>query len=233
MTQPLRIRIVVFPQMTQLDATGPLQVFATIPVFAPDPGVEIHLVWKTLEPVQTDAVMTLTATTTFAECPRLDVVCVPGGPGTDALLDDPEVIDFVREQGAHATWVTSVCTGALVLGAAGLLRGYRSATHWAAMRYLAEFGAVPTDARVVIDRNRVSGGGVTAGIDFALTLVAQIYGQPLAELIQLRLEYNPQPPFAAGSPATASPERLADYEGRTVAFQEKRAAAVARAVATP
>lgn len=231
MTHPLQIGLVVFPDMTQLDATGPLQVFAGIPFFAPDPGVEVHLLWKDLTPVPTDAIMTIAPTMTFAECPPLDVICVPGGPGIDAIVDDPEVIDFVRRQGESATWVTSVCTGALVLGAAGLLQGYRAATHWAAMGNLAAFGAIATDERVVIDRNRVTGGGVTAGIDFALTLVAELVDRATAEFIQLRIEYNPAPPFEAGSPHTAPPEILASYEERIVPAQARRRAAVARAAA--
>jgi cyclohexyl-isocyanide hydratase len=231
MAQPLRIGLLVFPDMTQLDVTGPLQVFAGIPVFAPDPGVEIHLVWKTLDPVPTDAIMTITPTMTFTDCPPLDVICVPGGPGIDAIVDDPAVVEFVRRQGAEAAWVTSVCTGALVLGAAGLLDGYRAATHWAAMGYLAAFGAIPTYARVVVDRNRVSGGGVTAGIDFALRLVAELVDRRTAESIQLRIEYNPDPPFQAGSPDTAPPDVLVAYELLTEPNQVRRRNAVARAAA--
>ncbi len=231
MTPPLRIGVVVFPDMTLLDATGPLQVFAAIPVFAPAPGVELHVIGATLEPVPTDAVLTVAPTTTFADCPPLDILCVPGGPGVDAILDDPATIDFVRRQGAGARWITSVCTGALVLGAAGLLDGYRAATHWAAMGFLEDFGAVPTDERVVIDRDRVTGGGVTAGLDFALTLVAELLGRAVAEAIQLRIEYLPEPPFAAGSPRTAPPEVVADYRQLTVPMQTRRRDAVARAVA--
>lgn len=229
MAHPLRIGLLVFPDMTQLDATGPLQVFAGIPAFAPDPGVEIHLVWKDLDPVPTDAVMTLAPTTTFGECPPLDVICIPGGPGVDALLGDPEVVDFVRRQGRQASWVTSVCTGALVLGAAGLLEGYRAATHWAAMPYLSAFGAIATDARVVVDRNRVTGGGVTAGIDFALRLVAELLDREIAEYIQLRIEYNPDPPFHAGSPASAPAERVDGYRNLTQSSQARREQAVAAA----
>lgn len=229
MAQPLQIGLVVFPNLTQLDATGPLQVFASIPTFAPDPGVDVHLLWKNLEPVPTDAIMTMTPTMTFADCPPLDVICVPGGPGIDALLGDAEVVDFVRDQGANATWVTSVCTGALVLGAAGLLQGYRAATHWAAMEFLESFGAIPTDERVVIDRNRVTGGGVTAGIDFALTLVAELVDRATAEYIQLRIEYNPAPPFQAGSPDTAPPERVSSYVELTAPNQARRTLAVNRA----
>jgi cyclohexyl-isocyanide hydratase len=231
MTPPLQIGLMVFPHMTQLDATGPLQVFTSIPIFAPDPGVTVHLVWKNLEPVPTDAVMTMTPTMTFADCPPLDVLCVPGGQGTDALVTDPEVIDFVRRQGEQAQWVTSVCTGALVLGAAGLLDGYRAATHWTSMDLLTQFGAIPTEQRVVVDRNRVTGGGVTAGIDFALTLVAELVDQPTAEVIQLRMEYNPAPPFSAGHPNSARPEVVTRYTDRVAPNMAQRAEAVARAAA--
>ncbi len=231
MTKPLQIGLIVFPGMTQLDATGPLQVFTSIQIFAPDPGVQVHLLWKDLEPVPTDAVMTLTPTMTFADCPQLDVICVPGGQGTDALVTDPEVVDFVRRQGEKAAWVTSVCTGALVLGAAGLLEGYRAATHWTSMHHLEELGAIPTHERVVVDRNRVTGGGVTAGIDFALTLVAELVDRPTAEVIQLRMEYNPAPPFGAGHPSTAPAEVVTRYTERVAPNMAQRAEAVAEAAA--
>ncbi len=166
MSAPLQIGLLVFPKVTQLDLTGPVQVFSSVP------GAKLHLIWKRIEPVQSDSVLVLTPTTTFAECPQLDVICVPGGFGTDDLLNDDEVLGFLRRQADGAKFVTSVCTGSLVLGAAGLLRGYRAATHWSAMDCLPALGATPTNTRVCIDRNRVTGGGVTAGIDFALTLVS-------------------------------------------------------------
>jgi len=231
MTKPLQIGVMVFPHMTQLDATGPLQVFTSIGIFAPDPGVQVHLVWKDLEPVPTDAVMTLTATTTFADCPQLDVICVPGGQGTDALVNDAEVIDFVKRQAEKATWITSVCTGALVLGAAGLLDGYRATTHWTSMHLLEQFGATPVHERVVVDRNRVSGGGVSAGIDFGLTLVEHLVDRPTAEVIQLRMEYNPAPPFHAGHPSTAPPEVVTRYTDRVAPNMAQREQAVAEAAA--
>ena len=231
MTAPLQIGLVVFPHMTQLDATGPLQVFTSIPMFAPDPGVTVHLLWKDLEPVPTDAVMTITPTMTFADCPQLDVLCVPGGQGTDALVNDPEVIDFVRRQGENASWVTSVCTGALVLGAAGLLRGYRAATHWTSMELLEPLGAIPVHERVVVDRNRVTGGGVTAGIDFALTLVEHLVDRETAEVIQLRMEYNPAPPFHAGHPTTAPARVVTRYTDRVAPNMAHRKEAVAQAAA--
>ena len=231
MSQPFHIGLLVFPEMTQLDLTGPLQVFSAVPQFVPDREITIHLVWKDLKPVATDAVMVITPTTTFADCPKLDVICVPGGYGTDALVEDPEVLEFVRHQAEGAQYVTSVCTGSLVLGAAGLLEGYRATTHWTAIEVLDLLGAIPVRERVVIDRNRVTGGGVTAGIDFALTLVGELFGRPVAESVQLRLEYNPNPPFDAGSPSTAPADVVARYEERIAPNRARRREAVARAAA--
>ena len=223
MSTPLQIGLLVFPKVTQLDLTGPLQVFSSVP------GAQLHLIWKRIEPVTSDSVMVLTPTTTFADCPQLDVICVPGGAGSDDLLNDEEVLAFLRRQAEGAKFVTSVCTGSLVLGAAGLLRGYRAATHWTAMDALPAFGATPTKTRVCIDRNRITGGGVTAGIDFALTLVSMLVDRPTAEAIQLRLEYNPAPPFTSGSPDTAPPEILARLKERIAPNQARRSEAVARA----
>src|SRR5229473_4724832 len=166
MSTPLKIGLLVFPRVTQLDLTGPLQVFSSVP------GAQVHLIWKRIEPVPTDTALVLTPTITFADCPQLDVICVPGGLGTDDMINDEEMLAFLRQQALAAKYITSVCTGSLVLGAAGLLQGYRAATHWTAMEFLKEFGATPTKTRVCVDRNRVTGGGVTAGIDFALTLVS-------------------------------------------------------------
>src|SRR5229473_537486 len=166
MSTPLQIGLVLFPRVTQLDLTGPVQVFSSVP------GAKVHLIWKRIEPVASDSVLTLTPTVSFADCPQLDVICVPGGLGTDDMINDEEMLAFLRKQAEGAKYITSVCTGSLVLGAAGLLRGYRAATHWTAMDFLSEFGATPTKTRVCIDGNRVTGGGVTAGIDFALTLVS-------------------------------------------------------------
>jgi cyclohexyl-isocyanide hydratase len=223
MSAPLQIGLLVFPKVTQLDLTGPVQVFSSVP------GAQLHLIWKRIEPVQSDSVLVLTPTITFADCPQLDVICVPGGAGSDDLLNDEEVLDFLRQQAEGAKFITSVCTGSLVLGAAGLLRGYRAATHWTAMDYLAAFGAIPTKTRVCVDRNRITGGGVTAGIDFALTLVSMLVDRTTAEAIQLRLEYNPAPPFNSGSPDTAPAEVLALIKERIVPSQARRGEAVARA----
>src|SRR3954449_7750029 len=225
MSSPLQIGLLVFPRVTQLDFTGPLQVFSSVP------GAKLHLIWKRIEPVPSDAVLTLTPTMTFAGCPQLDVICVPGGRGTDDLLNDEEVLNFLRRQAEGAKYVTSVCTGSLALGAAGLLKGYRAATHWSAMEMLAQFGATPTKTRVCVDRNRITGGGVTAGIDFALTLVSIMVDRTTAEAVQLRLEYNPAPPFNSGSPDTAPPEILARIRERIAPFAQRRGEAVQRAAA--
>jgi cyclohexyl-isocyanide hydratase len=225
MPAPLQIGLVIFPKVTQLDLTGPLQVFSSLP------GAKVHLIWKRIEPVPTDSVLTLTPTVSFADCPQLDVICVPGGAGSDDMVNDAEMLDFLQQQAAGARYITSVCTGALVLGAAGLLQGYRAATHWTAMEFLAAFGAIPARTRVCVDRNRVTGGGVTAGIDFALTLVSILVDRPTAEAIQLRIEYNPAPPFNAGSPDTASPEVLALTRQRIAPAQQRRGEAVRRAAA--
>ena len=222
---PLQIGILLFPRVTQLDFTGPLQVFSSVR------DAKIHLLWKRIEPVPSDSVMTLTPTTTFADCPQLDVICVPGGMGTDDMVNDEEMLAFLRKQAEGAKYVTSVCTGSLVLGAAGLLKGYRAATHWSAIDYLPAFGAIPARTRVCTDRNRVTGGGVTAGIDFALTLVSMLVDRKTAEAIQLRLEYNPAPPFNSGSPDTAPSEVLAFINERIAPSQPRRAEAIARAAA--
>ena len=221
----LQIGLLLFPKLTQLDLTGPLQVFASLP------GANVHLIWKRIEPVPSDSVLMLLPTVTFADCPQLDVICVPGGIGTDDLVNDQETLDFLRAQAAGAKYVTSVCTGSLVLGAAGLLEGYRAATHWTAMDYLPLFGATPARTRVCVDRNRITGGGVTAGIDFALTLVSILADRQTAEAIQLRLEYNPAPPCDAGSPDTAPPEVLARLQATIAKIKPRREEALNRAAA--
>src|SRR6202042_3336092 len=225
MPNPLQIGIIVFPKVTQLDFTGPLQVFSSLP------DSQVHLIWKRIEPVASDTALTVLPTRSFADCPQLDVICVPGGAGTDDMINDEEMLDFLRAQSRTAKYVTSVCTGSLVLGAAGLLDGYKATTHWTAMGYLEGYGALPTKTRVCVDRNRVTGGGVTAGIDFALTLVSILVDRPTAEMIQLRLEYNPAPPFNSGSPDTAPPDVLARLQQRNPAGRQYRSAANRRAAA--
>jgi len=225
MSAPLQIGIVLFPRVTQLDFTGPLQVFSSVP------GAQVHLLWKRIEPVPSDSVLLITPTTTFADCPQLDVICVPGGFGPDDMVNDEEMLAFLRKQAEGAKYITSVCTGSMVLGAAGLLKGYRATSHWTMVDFLAAFGATPTRTRVCTDRNRVTGGGVTAGIDFALTLVSLLVDRRTAEAIQLRLEYNPAPPFNAGSPDTAPPEILAFMKERYAAAQARRSEVIGRAAA--
>jgi cyclohexyl-isocyanide hydratase len=225
MTAPFHIGILLFPNVTQLDATGPAQVLSRVP------GAKLHMIWKTLDPVVTDAGFSILPTTTFADCPQLDVICVPGGGGQVAVMDDQETLAFVAKQGAAARYVTSVCTGSLVLGAAGLLQGYRSACHWASRDLLAAFGAIPVAERVVHDRNRFSGGGVTAGIDFGLTLLAEIAGDDVAQSAQLGLEYDPQPPFDSGSPEKAGAERVAKVRSQMAPMLERRRQANAAAAA--
>src|ERR1700738_1697739 len=225
MSASLQIGLVLFPRVTQLDFTGPLQVFSSVP------GATVHLIWKRIEPVASDSVMMLTPTTTFADCPQLDVICVPGGFGTDDMVNDEEMLGFLRKQAEGAKYITSVCTGSLVLGAAGLLRGSRAATHWSAIHHLPAFGAIPSRTRVCTDRNRVTGGGVTAGIDFALTLVSMLVDRKTADAIQLRLEYNPAPPFNSGSPETAPADIVAQFRERIAPSQARRGEMIKRAAA--
>jgi cyclohexyl-isocyanide hydratase len=225
MAAPLNIGILLYPNVTQLDATGPAQVLCRVP------GAKLHMIWKTCDPVQTDAGFSIVPTTSFADCPQLDVICVPGGGGQVELMTDPETLDFLRKQAAGARYVTSVCTGSLVLGAAGLLKGYRSACHWAWLDMLKDFGAIPVAERVVRDRNRISGGGVTAGIDFGLTVAAELAGEEVAKSIQLVLEYDPQPPFDSGSPDKAGAERVKRIRERLAPLLQSRRRANAEAAA--
>jgi cyclohexyl-isocyanide hydratase len=225
MSAPFHIGLLLYPDLTQLDLTGPAQVFSRAP------GAKMHYVWKAIEPVPSDAGLSLMPTVTFKDCPQLDLICVPGGAGQTALMSDEETLGFLRKQAEHAKYVTSVCTGSLVLGAAGLIKGYKSACHWMYRDYLPTFGAIPVNARVVKDRNRISGGGVTAGIDFALTVVAEIWGEETAKLIQLYLEYNPQPPFDCGSPERAGPELAAKARKLLEASLAQREKVIADVVA--
>lgn len=218
----VRLGILIFPNIQQLDLTGPYEVFASAK------GAEVVLVWKDRDPVMSSTGLPLAATATFDDCPPLDVICVPGGGGVNALLEDRAVIDFVREKAAGARYVTSVCSGAIVLGAAGLLRGKRATTHWYAHDFLAAFGAVPVDQRIVEDGALVTAGGVTSGIDFGLLLLARLLGREEAETVQLQLEYAPAPPFRSGTPGEASREVLARAKDRLGATRAFRAAIVER-----
>lgn len=219
---PIQIGLLLFPRLTQLDLTGPFEVFAKLP------DVSVHLLWKTLEPVTAETGMRILPDTRLVDSPLLDVLCVPGGPGVSAIMEDADVLEYLRAQASSARFVTSVCTGALVLGAAGLLRGRRATTHWASHDLLSAFGAIPTKGRVVRDGNLITGGGVTAGIDFALTVAAEVAGQAVAQAIQLQIEYAPAPPFDAGSPETAPPDVLWTVRQRNARMRIEREALVAR-----
>ena len=216
------IGLLLFPDITQLDLTGPFEVFSKMP------GAEVRLIWKTLDPVRAESGLRILPDTTLASCPPLDVIVVPGGPGMNPLMEDAEVLDFLRRQAVGARFVASVCTGALVLGAAGLLNGIRATSHWSVRDLLAPLGAIPTNQRVVRDGRVMTGGGVTAGIDFALTMVAEIAGQAVAEAIQLTIEYAPAPPFNAGTPETAPASVLATVKSRGAMRRAEREAIVAR-----
>lgn len=205
------IGMLVYPGMFLQDLVGPLTVFEALM------QKDIHLLWKDLKPLghenpQHRTLIPVTATTTLRDCPdHLDVLFVPGGvPGTFAMMEDPDVLDFLAEKGKSARFVTSVCTGSLILGAAGLLKGYRATSYWFLRDVLKELGAIPTKGRVVTDRNRITGGGVTAGIDFGLSVAAKLTSPTYAKAIQLYLEYDPSPPFNAGAPEKA-PARVHKY----------------------
>ncbi len=200
-----RIGFLLYPDLTQLDMTGPAQILSRMP------DAEVLFVWKDRAPVMSDCGLALVPTHTLADCPPLDMICVPGGYGCTAVMEDAEVLDWLRAQAATADLVTSVCTGSLILAAAGLLDGYKAGCHWAWRDQLSLFGAVPVAERVVNDRNRVTGGGVTAGIDFAFRVIERLKGRETAEAIQLVLEYDPAP-IAGGTPETARPETVKRVE---------------------
>ena len=234
-TRNIEIGIVFFPGMTQLDVTGPFEVLARLP------NARVHLLWKRIEPITSDVGLTVLPTRTFEDCPQLDVLCVGGGPGLVAFMDDDEMLEFLARSGATAGYVTSVCAGSLLLAAAGLLHGYRTACHWLFREQVALLGAVPDDSRVVVDRNRISGGGVTAGIDFGFRVAAELCGEDVAKRLQLFLEYEPEPPFditVRDAPAAfiesirtaAAPtidERLRSVERARDRLREKAAAQLA------
>lgn len=214
----MRIVFPLFDNVTQLDFSGPAQVLSRLG------GQELVFVAKTREPIRTDSGFAVVPTATFAEVGTADMICVPGGFGTTAAMGDDEIVDWITLVGGRAEFITSVCTGSLLLGAAGLLRGYAAACHWQWRDQLVLFGADPVDERVVMDRNRITGGGVTAGIDFALELLALLRGEDHAKMVQLGMEYDPQPPFDAGSPAKAGPEMVtAMWERTGGVWPERRA----------
>jgi cyclohexyl-isocyanide hydratase len=215
---------VIFPRVDQADFTGPFEVLSRVP------DSTFHVLAKERAPVRDAKGLILTPEATLAEAPQLDVLLVPGGVGVNALLEDEAVLSFVRAQAAGARLVLSVCTGALVCGAAGLLRGRRATTHWASFHLLELFGAIPVDQRVVVDGDLITTAGVTAGFDGALTAAALLRGERAAQEIQLALEYAPEPPFHSGTPATAPPDVLASAREALRGVTEERLA-IARRVA--
>ncbi|WP_448585365.1 DJ-1/PfpI family protein [Thermaurantiacus sp.] len=222
---PYRIGFLLWPGLTQLDLTGPAQVLARMP------GAELHFAWKTLEPVPSDCGLALVPTVTLAACPRLDLLCVPGGAPVAPVMRDAEVLDWLRRQSGGADLVTSVCTGSLILAAAGLLRGRRAGCHWAAGHQLALFGATFVAERVVEDGNLITAGGVTSGIDLAFRVIERGHGRDVAEAVQLALEYDPAP-IAGGTPQTARPGILAEVRAMMadrLRAREAEIAAIARA----
>jgi cyclohexyl-isocyanide hydratase len=219
-----RIGFLLFPNITQLDLTGPHEVLSKLP------GAVVHLIWKTLAPVKAVGGLSIVPDTTLADCPQLDLICVPGGPGMTSLMVDEEVLAFLRSQAVGARYITSVCTGSLVLGAAGLLKGKKAATHWTAMDVLPALGATPVEKRVVVDGNVITGGGVTAGIDFGLKVAAEVAGEDVAKQIQLQIEYDPAPPFDSGHPRSADPalvEKLRKFAEPMTNERHKNAALAA------
>lgn len=219
-----QIAFLIYPEFTALDMVGPHYMMTSLM------GAKVHVVAKTKEPVKSDTGLVFTPSATFEECPKeLDIICVPGGSlGTLAAIQDDATLGFLKDRGSRAKYATSVCTGSLLLGAAGLLQGYKATSHWVTRDMLSIFGAIPTDDRVVTDRNRITGGGVTAGIDFGLSLVGKLRDQQYAEGVQLIAEYAPEPPFNAGTPKTAPAEIKMLVQGMFTDFL-KDADAVGRA----
>lgn len=214
------IGLVFYPGMTALDIVGPQQVFSGLP------GIQIHRIWKTLDAIKTDDGMIILPDTTFEDCPPLDVICVGGGLGQAAVVNDPEVLDFFQKQGSTAKFITSVCGGSEFLANAGLLQGYRAATHWMMREQLVALGVEVGTERVVTDRNRITGGGVTAGIDFGLTIAEVLCGEEAAKITQLLMEYDPAPPFDVGSPEKAGAElvnKAMAYAAGTFGLEVKQA----------
>lgn len=212
----MNVVMLTYPDMTQLDLTGPFEVFSRFK------ELSLHLAWKSLEPVTDISGLRLLPTTTLEACPQADILFVPGGPGQIALMNDGEVLEFLRTQAKGAAYITSVCTGSLVLAAAGLLTGHKATCHWLSLDQLGHFGVEPVSERVVVDGNRVTGGGVTSGIDFALTLTAKLFGQERAKRTQLFMEYDPAPPFPGGSPRSSDASLVASIRQETAAFQKRR-----------
>jgi cyclohexyl-isocyanide hydratase len=198
-----QVVIPIFPRVTQLDFTAPAQFFA----YAPD--TKVHVAAYSRDPIETDSGFSVCASTTFADCPAADLICIPGGPGVFEAMADTRLLDFVREKARGARYVTSVCTGMFLLGAIGALQGKRATSHWGYTGAIAACGAVHTPGRVVVDGNIMTAGGVTAGLDYAMVAIAEIFGEEAARMVQLRMEYDPAPPYDSGHPSRASNRTLA------------------------
>lgn len=215
----MNVVMLLYPRLTQLDFTGPYEVFTRVK------EMRLHVVSREAGLVTDGGGLRLFAEHGYDDCPAADLLFVPGGPGQLDLMQDAATLDFLRRQAVGARYITSVCTGSLVLAAAGLLRGYRATSHWLSLSQLALMGAEPVGERVVIDRDRITGAGVTSGIDFALTLVAHLYGQERAERIQLSMEYDPQPPWNSGSPRAAPAALVQAVTEASAEFQARRVVA--------
>lgn len=211
------IGMVLFPNLTQLDLTGPYEVFGRLP------SAKVLLIAETLQLVKSDAGLLLTPDTTFENAPKVDIIFVPGGRGIFEAMQNENLLNFLKQQAINAKYITSVCTGSLVLAAAGLLNGYKATTHWLSLDLLKLFNVEVLEERLVIDRNRITGGGVTAGIDFGLIVAAQLFSEEVAKEIQLMMEYNPQPPFNSGSPKTADSEVVNNLIEARKEMQKERA----------
>ncbi len=221
----MQVNFLLFPALTQLDLTGPFEVLARVP------GFHIDFVSPTLEPIRSDRGLAMLPTATFDSAAPCDLLVVPGGPGTDDALTDPRWVGFTARQAAGARYILGVCTGSLLLGAAGLLRGKRAACHWQAREFLSAFGALPDASRTCVDGNIFTSGGVTSGIDMALRAVALMRDEDTARQIQLQIEYDPEPPFPGGRPETSPPAIVDRCLAATRERHAIRAAAVAQAAA--
>ncbi len=220
MAAPFRIVFILYPRLTQLDFTGPYEVLARMP------GAEIVIASKDGGELVTEMGLTFANLRALADIDRADMIMIPGGPGQTQAMQDPGFMAEVKRLGESATYVTSVCTGSLILAAAGLLKGKRAGSHWAYRELLAPFGAIPDDARVVRDGNAITGGGVTAGIDIALTIVADLAGEDVAKMIQLAIEYAPAPPFNSGRPELAEEKTVTAVKQLFSAFAQQRREAI-------
>lgn len=221
----MHVNFLLFEGLTQLDMTGPYEVLANAP------GFSVDFVAKTRDPVRCDRGLQFVPTQTLASARQCDLLVVPGGPGTDDAIIDADWVAFTRTQGLAAQYLFGICTGSLLLGAAGLLRGKHASSHWRARELLARFGAIPSEERLCVDGNTYTAGGVTSGIDMGLKVVAALCGEDVAKLIQLQIEYDPKPPFPGGTPTTSEPAVVERYLAMSAARFAGRAARVDQAAA--